>query len=133
MARTEGEAMTWYDAPTLERQSEGGVEVWKLRGDWTRDLPLDVRHRLRAELNIVLPERVVLDLGDIKFIDSWGEETICDLMQRARDEAIPVAWTRDASRPSEYEGLKHALQRRKIDIQSFENRPTAIATVKSST
>jgi hypothetical protein len=124
--------MTWYQEPEVRRTTEDGVNLWKLSGDWTRDLPLDVRRRASAELKVDLPEKLILDLADVKFIDSWGEETICDLFQQILDIARHVVWVWDPSRPSEYEGLKHALERRRLEVAGFSDGAEALHAAKSA-
>jgi ABC-type transporter Mla MlaB component len=123
--------MNWFKQPQVEQKEEGGVAVWRLLGDWTRDLPLEVRRvavdALKAEATLM-----VLDLLDVNFIDSWGEEAVCDVIQRVRNEGGNVVWTRDPARSSEYEGVQRALERRRLEAESFMDAATAIAALKSA-
>lgn len=124
--------MSWFQKPEVERTTDNGIAVWQLLGDWTRDLPLNLRHQASAALTKDVPSILVLDLSDVKFIDSWGEETICDLLQSVLDADGRVAWTKDPSRSSEYEGLKHALERRSLAIEGLPSRAAAVAAVQGT-
>jgi anti-anti-sigma regulatory factor len=121
--------MDYFKQPVVERRDNDDVTVWRLVGDWTRDLPLDVR---RAAADALKGEatRLVLDLGDVSFLDSWGEETVCAALQRVREGGGVVAWRRDAARPSEYAGMARALERRQLHIPGFTDLAAAIAAVK---
>lgn len=123
--------MSYFEPPNVDRRDDEGVAVWRLVGDWTRDLPVDVRHQATSALRDQV-QRLVLDLRDLKFIDSWGEETVCDVLQRVGEEGGAVAWTRDAARPAEFAGVQRALERRQLAIDSFTDLAAAITAVKQS-
>ncbi len=122
--------MIWYEEPGVERVEAASVEVWRLVGDWTRDLPLAVRRGAVADLSREVREALVVDLSDVKFIDSWGEEAICDALLRVREEGRRVVWTWDASRRSEYDGVRRSLERRGLSVASYNDRGAAIAAVR---
>lgn len=122
--------MSWYQAPAVEQHDEANVAIFRLTGDWTRDLPLDVRRAAVEALAAKFANHLVLDLADARFIDSWGEETICDALGRAAEQGKRGALLIDKARYAEYEGVKHALERRKLDVASFDDRATAIAAVQ---
>ncbi len=122
--------MSWYEQPAVARTDADGVAVWRLTGDWTRDLPLEVRRDATALLKDV-PRRLVLVLRDVKFIDSWGEETLCDAMQRILDDGGFVVWTFDAVRRAEFQGIVVALERRKVVVKALADDAAAIAEARN--
>lgn len=124
--------MTWYDSPDIERTAEGSVQVLRLLGDWTRDLPLEVKRHARSLLSNDIRGPLVLDLTDMKFLDSWGEESIADLLQRLRDTGEGLAWVCDKVRSASYEGVRQALVRRQLVVHEFPSRTEAVASLKGS-
>jgi len=122
--------MTWYDSPGIERTAEGSVQVLRLLGDWTRDLPLELKRRASLLLSEDIRGPLVLDLTDLKFLDSWGEESIADLLQRVSDTGDPLAWVCDKVRSASYEGVRQALVRRQLAVAEFPSRTEAVASLK---
>ena len=124
--------MSWYARPKVEHQEHDGVAVWRLVGDWTRDLPLDERRDARAALNSEPIAPTVLDLSDLAFLDSWGEETIGDVLLHFHEQHGSAAWVFDTSRSAFYEGIRRALHRRGFSAAAFPDRDAAVASVKST-
>lgn len=123
--------MNWYSPPKVHPEKEDGIAICRLGGDWTRDLPLDVRHAATDSLRTAPSMPQIVDLSDIAFLDSWGEETIVDILAQVRESRGQVAWIFDNSRSASYEGLRRALQRRHLEAREFPNRQAAISFVTS--
>jgi len=124
--------MTHYTSPTVEQKSDQGVAVWRLLGDWSRDLPLELRHGVVANLLGEVQEALVLDLRDVRFIDSWGEEVLCDAIQRQTEEGKRVCWTLDATRTARFHGVIRALERRHVEALHYPNTIEAMAAVRGA-
>jgi len=97
--------------------------TWKLLGDWTRDLPNQVRYEANQSLEShPLPE--TLDLTAIGFLDSWGEGRIADLcweMVQGSITGLPEILRWDSF------GLHFALHSHRIMLVAHTS--TASATV----
>jgi hypothetical protein len=121
-----------YENPRLEKKERNNTPLWVLSGDWTRDLPSDVRMELGTGLEAAeLPQRLVVDSSYVAFIDSWGEGKIADLVQRAVAHG-EVQWVHDprgcsdckCSPPQDCsvkEGILWALQCRRIDLPAMDS------------
>jgi hypothetical protein len=122
--------MTYFKEPGVEVRQQGEIVVWRLRGDWTRDLPND---RRRAAIDLVKssPDQLVLDLSDVNFIDSWGEEAVCDVIQRVVEAGGRIVWVRDKTRRGEYDGVLRALQRRRLPVSGHDDLEAAYAAMTS--
>jgi hypothetical protein len=123
--------MNWYSPPKVERQRHDGIAIWRLEGDWTRDLPLDVRRSAKDALSPDPIAPQILDLSDLAFLDSWGEETIGDVLLLVHETEGRTAWVFDNSRFASYEGIRRANQRRGLVTSEFATLQAAILFVKS--
>lgn len=121
--------MSWYDEPKLTDRKEGAATVWTLSGDWTRDLPAHVKEDAVKLLAREVTTPLVLDLTNVAFIDSWAEELIADAAQNVRDLGYEVALVVDATRGATLDGVRHVLERRELDVASFERFDQALAKI----
>jgi len=120
--------MTSYLPPRVLRESVDSMVIWALSGDWTRDLPTNIRHDALAEL-ANLKGRAILDLRDVAFIDSWGEEALADLVQRIRDSGETIRWVRDDTRRADFSGVERAFDRRQLKVDVHPDRDSAYAAM----
>jgi len=119
--------MSWYVEPNMIERAEAGAMVWSLSGDWTRDLPVHVREDALKALGREITGPLVLDLTNVAFIDSWAEELIADTTQYGRDLGHEVALVVDATRGAAFDGVRHVFERRKLDIETFDQLEQALA------
>ncbi len=121
--------MNHYEAPRVENINESGVAIWCLRGDWTRDLPLDVRRDAAEKLDIAVTGPLLVDLQNVSFMDSWGEEVICSALVRVRGEGHKAVWVYDPTRRTYCEGVERAFARRKMPAESHTTLASAMAAL----
>lgn len=125
--------MTWYHQPTVASHTEGQILILRITGDWTRDLPTQVKRAAAEALQHMSVTSLIIDLTDISFIDSWGEERFCDLLQWAQDNGGFLNLVEDPSRTADYEGLAITMERRELRTNIFTELTQALAAARGET
>jgi len=121
--------MSSYVEPRVDEHMHGSVVEWSLSGDWTRDLPMDVRWSASSRLAQHMEAALVLNLTDVRFIDSWAEELLADAIQAVRDRGYRVALVIDGTRRADFEGVTHVVERRGLAVGCFDQVPNALASI----
>lgn len=104
--------MTWYTRPSVEIQNDEGTTHVVLAGDWTQDLPTEIKTELKTTVEGIEGKSLKVDLGRVTFLDSWGEELLADLFFRFVDDMKRVSWGYRPRPAVEFEGLEITLARR---------------------
>ncbi len=113
--------------PRIDESVRGSTKVWTFIGEWTRDRPLIERREVAQLLSRPnTPQKLILDLTNVSFLDSWGEESVCDSIQGVQNGGGLVVWVFDVARVAEYEGLVLALQCRKLTASRYPNLEDAL-------
>ncbi len=121
MTETDRDERREMRAVRTEDNGSDTVQVLELRGELDRGHTFEVRHKFSNVLMALrLPGPLVLDLSGVTFIDAWGENLVCGVLQPGPIRLWHCAWVLDPERDTVFEGVRLALQ--EFGSDAFEHK-----------
>jgi anti-anti-sigma regulatory factor len=115
--------------PSIRKYKQDGILVWRLFGDWVRNLPTDTREAAMAELEEEV-QSIVVDISGVRHMDNWGVCLVGDVLEEANPKA---AWVVRPLQVRISEDLDFDLELRGIHLHRYQNLQAAVQKVKALT
>jgi len=95
----------WKDPDVVCHGIPSG-ELWTFKGDWCRDVPLDIRWEVGKKLeSFYLPTTLIVDLSRINAVDGWGENYLTSILRELQRKTA-LTWVGGSNEDS----FKHFLE-----------------------
>ena len=113
--------------PKVQKYEQDGILVWRLSGDWVRNLPPRTRSAALASLEETV-EQVVIDISEVGHMDTWGVCLVCDVLEEASPNA---AWVAGPLQVRIADDVDLDLELRGVHLHRFQNLQAAVQKVRS--